>query len=274
MPVSKVCPQCEKTFHVKPSWASQQCCSRACRVAYEAIHGRAAAQAVPIKFTCKQCGGPFEMKPAYLSVYRKKFGKDPMYCSIPCSAKGRRADTEARSTFVCENCGKTNQMKRYEGTGRTVYYRQQRYCGQTCKVEGQMKAAHERFKGGDYGRHVKRNGYVWISVPALANGGVKREMLEHRHVMEQQLGRKLLPEETVHHKDGNRQNNTPENLELFTSRHGPGHRVTDRVANAIETLRLYPDFAARAGVALVDVGGEAHAQVTPPARSEPPAASG
>ena len=38
--------------------------------------------------------------------------------------------------------------------------------------------------------------------------------LEHRHVMEQLLGRTLESEEQVHHKDRNKRNNSPDNLEL------------------------------------------------------------
>lgn len=40
-------------------------------------------------------------------------------------------------------------------------------------------------------------------------------MLEHRYVMEQILGRRLLPSEQVHHKDHNTENNDPKNLELM-----------------------------------------------------------
>ena len=57
--------------------------------------------------------------------------------------------------------------------------------------------------------------------------------------MEEMLGRKLLSHETVHHKNGVRDDNDPMNLELWSSSHARGQRVEDLVAYAKEILELY-----------------------------------
>lgn len=67
------------------------------------------------------------------------------------------------------------------------------------------------------GGRTLRKGYWYIlrtDHPHATNGGY---VLEHRLVMEGIIGRTLRPGEVVHHKNRDRLDNRPENLELFAS---------------------------------------------------------
>jgi len=123
---------------------------------------------------------------------------------------------------ICGNIKAVNGDKLRNGDSRS--------CG-CLKSESSRKRSgklHSHWKGGV----VFRDGYTLVT----SRGEYIRE---HRLVMENHLGRKLLPNETVHHKNGIRHDNRFENLELWNNKHPKGQRVSDLTEWAIQHLKLY-----------------------------------
>lgn len=89
--------------------------------------------------------------------------------------------------------------------------------------------------------YVTRHGYRVIPVPREDRWLVhnNRTEFEHRYVMAKMLGRPLTREESVHHRNGQRLDNRPENLELWSRYQPKGQRVSDKLEFAIELLQQY-----------------------------------
>ena len=91
------------------------------------------------------------------------------------------------------------------------------------RIFGQKRGAES--PGWRGGRNKTPGGYILLLVGDHPSASKKGYILEHRLVMERKLGRYLLPNETVHHLNGIRDDNRPENLELWGNRHPKGQRV-------------------------------------------------
>lgn len=84
-----------------------------------------------------------------------------------------------------------------------------------------------------------RHGYVYLRRPDHPSAHRQGWVPEHRLVVEEHLGRFLLPDETVHHINGVCDDNRLENLELWASKHPGGQRVADLLSWAREIIERY-----------------------------------
>jgi hypothetical protein len=88
---------------------------------------------------------------------------------------------------------------------------------------------------------LTKQGYRVIRV---FEDGRWRQKRMNRYVMEQHLGRRLLPEEVVHHKDGDPLNNEISNLEILNwGEHAQEHHIGKQRADAAKlTIKMFAQF--------------------------------
>ncbi len=145
---------------------------------------------------CGTCGAEFYVPPN--RIERSK----TLYCSSGCKQVGSRR----QETVACAQCGEHF----------TAPLRQRRrYCSKQCEAVARSTTSQGRWHNGKPVR-LSASGYPLIYEPDHPKAYRDGWVLEHRWLVEQQLGRLLDESEHVHHIDGDRKNNDPSNLQVMS----------------------------------------------------------
>lgn len=113
------------------------------------------------------------------------------------------------------------------------------YCGKHYQRHAKYDDPEKSLRGEIGKGGINADGYRLLYRPGHPNAAKTGRIAEHRAVMSEMLGRPLYPDETVHHKNGDRLDNRPENLELWVTNHHPGQRAIDLLAWAREIVARY-----------------------------------
>lgn len=156
---------------------------------------------------CLKCGIEFDSK-----------NKNKLYCSWRCyrNSKAQRhysrnktwlSKEEQAKEHKCEKCGLSYHPTRKD----------QRYCSSKCSGDSRRKflSIPECLESASR-KLDKKIGYVRVYCPMHPEANTWGYVYEHRLIMESIIGRHLKKDEHIHHINGKRWDNSPENLQIMS----------------------------------------------------------
>lgn len=212
---TKPCAYCGKPFYNAAK--KVQTCSRECGYALNRErNAKRAANLIPAGVIDRRGKDRKFDTPVILNcaICDKKFAitKSLVGSITACSPKCasiRRAAVLRKHPDVTRTCQVCKQKYVTRSDGRKL--KRAMYCSNSCRLVALNNKPRPKKKA--Y-KHISR-GYVILTINNA--DGSQEHVMEHRHVMECKLGRALLSNERVHHINGIKTDNRPENLMLFES---------------------------------------------------------
>lgn len=159
-----------------------------------------------MKIICQYCGAEFQAKPSAVKKGKK-------YCSKSCYDAAQFKGV----VKPCDYCGKPVKIS-------PSLVKERNFCSNACRLAWLSTYAteHLNVKGHSAGHKAphltelnrERNPKLALEPDAVKRGTYKAK--EHRRRMEAIIGRRLRPDEDVHHINGIHDDNRPENLQILS----------------------------------------------------------
>ena len=204
-----------------------------------------------VLLTCDNCGSVFECK------HKERLERKNHFCCKSCEGEYRKKNNPNNKT--CPVCGKIFYLK----PSHAKRFNKQGNCCSTRCLGILRKELYQGENNPNFGNRGEKNpiwksdsrissyGHVLIRMPNHPFANCDGFVFEHRIVAEEYLlnesnsvlvdGKRFLnPKLVVHHKDGNRQNNSPSNLQIMTlSEHTTMHQKLNRLAsqNSVKSVK-------------------------------------
>ncbi len=208
------CAVCGKEFHAKPSAVKngKKYCSKEC---YDKFQFKGEIKA------CATCGKEIRVAPSNI--------RERNFCSNECRLVwlSKYVTEEINVKGHAAGVGKAGHSAGHKAPHLTEYNRTKNPMNQPDSEQRRecYKKTPEELHQIRVGAALKKNGgrYKKDTYKKIGNRH------EHRVVAEAKLGRRLQPGEVVHHIDGNKRNNNPENLMVFANQalHSQWHAKHD-----------------------------------------------
>jgi hypothetical protein len=201
--------------------------------------------------TCKKC----YYKDYHLKTFKKKITSCALCGEVSDLGRKKYCDQcREKIPSICCDCGKEFFYKaKYKRctTCQYHYFKENNFEKHTeiyskrndrkkeeRRIDKGLPVDHVFFKGLRGEGYLNKSGYRVMVWKDEETEKYKRKY-KHVLVMQEHLGRELAKNESVHHKNGQRDDNRIENLELWSKAQPAGQRVEDKVKWCIEFLNQY-----------------------------------